>query len=90
MRFEPSAVLLTARRVMERLPGFRRGRTFDPHISLCYGPPPDGARALNSVKDLLAKPVRFDKLAAVNISLPVESHADVEAWTVAETYRTQP
>lgn len=86
VQFEASNALLAARRQLEKLEGFRQGRPFDPHISLCYGAPPEGSAARRDVQDLLRRPVRFDRLIAVNITLPVESHADVMAWTVAGTY----
>tara|TARA_R110002051_G_scaffold76014_1_gene138943 strand:+ start:222 stop:716 length:495 start_codon:yes stop_codon:yes gene_type:complete len=86
VRFEASDTLLAARRQLETLQGFRPGRAFDPHISLCYGAPPEGSAARRDVQDLLSKPVRFDRLIAVNITLPIETYADVMAWTVAETF----
>ena len=80
VRFRASDALLAARRLMEALPGFRPGRAFDPHISLCYGPPPDLTPLRPALQALLARPVRFDRLTAMNITLPVETHADVAAW----------
>ena len=72
---------------LEQLPGFRPGRKFDPHISLCYGAPPDGHGLDREIEALLDAPVRFGGLAGINASLPVETHDDVASWTVAETYR---
>ncbi len=86
VRFQPSDALLAARRLMEALPGFRPGPTFDPHISLCYGLPPDVRAHQPAMQALLDRPVRFDRFAAMNITLPVEAHADVAAWRIAASY----
>ena len=86
VQFEASTPLVAARSQLEKLPGFRPGRAFDPHISLCYGAPPEGSAAQRDVQDLLSAPVRFDRLVAVNITLPIESYADVMAWSVEGTY----
>jgi hypothetical protein len=32
------------------------------------------------INALLDRPVQFDRLIATNITLPVESHSDVELW----------
>ena len=87
VRLAPSEALLAARAELEQLPGFRPGRKFDPHISLCYGAPPDGHGLDREIEALLDAPVRFGGLAGINASLPVETHDDVASWTVAETYR---
>lgn len=79
VRFGASATLLAARDLIRQMPGHRPGRSFDPHISLCYGPPPAGSRQRREVQDLLTSPVRFDRLAAVRVAVPVSSHADVAA-----------
>ncbi|MFN3313011.1 MAG: 2'-5' RNA ligase family protein [Hyphomonas sp.] len=86
IRFKASDALVYARRLMEAPPGFRPGRTFDPHISLCYGPPPDAPKLTPSLQTLLAHPVRFDRLAAMKITLPVETHADVASWRMAASH----
>lgn len=86
VRFRASGALLAARRRMEALPGLRPGRAFDPHISLCYGPPPDLAPLGAALHALLARPVSFDRLAAVDISLPVETYEEVAGWRMAQTY----
>lgn len=86
VRFQASDALLAARSRMEALPGFRQGRAFDPHLSLCYGPSPDLTPLRPALHALLARPVRFDRLAAVDITLPVETYEDVAGWRVAKTY----
>lgn len=80
VRFEPSDQLLRARRAVEACPGFRTSRTFDPHISLCYGAPVDKAPLQEEMKALLRGPVRFDQLIATDITLPVETYADIRLW----------
>lgn len=80
VRFEPTEQLLRARSALESCPGFRSSRDFDPHISLCYGAPIDRAALQDEIRALLDHTVRFDRLVATEITLPVESHADVELW----------
>ncbi|MFN4024333.1 MAG: 2'-5' RNA ligase family protein [Hyphomonas sp.] len=87
VRFAPSDQLLAARRRMEALPDFRKGRAFDPHISLCYGPPPDLEAQRGAIAALLSRPMRFDRLAAVELFLPVETYEDVAGWTVRESWK---
>jgi 2'-5' RNA ligase len=86
IRFAPTGALLEARRLMAAMPGFRESRPFDPHVSLCYGPPPERASLGSAIHDLLTRPVRFDRLAAVEVTLPVETYADVARWRMAEIY----
>lgn len=80
VRFEPTEQLLQARAALERCPGFRPSRDFDPHISLCYGIPIDREALQDQINALLDRPVLFDRLIATDISLPVESYADIELW----------
>lgn len=82
VRFGVSEALKTARAMLERQSSFRQGRAFDPHMSLCYGPPPKGARTSKDVQALLANPVRFDRIATVSVELPVNSYDGVRAWKV--------
>lgn len=80
VRFERTEALIAARRMMKALPGFRSGRPFDPHLSLCYGIPPAGAIERADVHALLDQPVRFDRLVSVPIEIPVASQADIAEW----------
>ena len=80
VRFEPSSALKTSRQILENLPGFHTRRVFEPHISLCYGPPPEGAVHRSDVQGLVEKPVRFAALAEMQIKLPIEDYAAVRAW----------
>ncbi|GAB5454917.1 MAG: hypothetical protein Hens2KO_11460 [Henriciella sp.] len=80
VRFEPSDQLLRARRALEACPGFRTSRTFDPHISLCYGAPDDKVPLKEEMNALLRGPVQFDQLVATDITLPVETYADIRLW----------
>lgn len=82
MRFGLNDALTQARMALEQQPSFRQGRAFDPHMSLCYGPPPKGAHAQEDVRALLSNPVRFDRLATVSVELPVNSYDGVRAWRV--------
>ncbi|MHA7859202.1 MAG: hypothetical protein ACX94D_14045 [Henriciella sp.] len=81
VRFEPTEQVLRARAAFEARPGFRASRAFDPHISLCYGTPKNRGELQAEINALLERPVQFDRLIATNITLPVQSHADVELWT---------
>lgn len=67
--------------------GFRSTRSFAPHISLCYGPPVNEDALKPMIEALLTKPVRIDRVRAVEISLPVETHADVSTWSPIATFQ---
>jgi len=78
--------LKKARQALEADPCFRPSRDFDPHISLCYGTPPEGAAEREDVRALLEMPIRIEKLLAVEITLPVEQHSDILSWKPVRTY----
>ena len=78
--FGLSSTLKNARQILEALPGFHTSRVFEPHISLCYGPPPEGAADRSDVTALLDTSVRFAALAEMQITLPVEDYDAVRAW----------
>ena len=80
VRFEPTEHLLRARSAIEAHPGFRTSRDFDPHISLCYGMPKDREEIDAEIETLLDRPVRFDRLVATDIRLPVTTHDDIRLW----------
>lgn len=80
VRLHSSPALSAGRNALESVPGFRFGRAFDPHLSLCYGPPVHRTSTTAEIKSLLDKPVRFDRLVAMHIPLPVETHDDVRKW----------
>lgn len=86
MRFTPSDDLLKARALMAAMPAFRESRPFDPHLSLCYGPPPSLGPHRQAIGALFARPVRFNRLAAMDVSLPVATHEDVAGWRMREIY----
>ncbi len=86
VRFAATRSLLAARDRMERMPGSRAGRAFDPHVSLCYGPPPPSSRASEDVQALLRTQVRFDRLAAVDVTVPVTTHAQVAEWRIGPVW----
>ena len=55
----------------------------DPHVSLLYKKVPARVRKeLAAVIKLPVRSVRFDSIAAVRLSLPVRTGADVESWRV--------
>ena len=85
LRVEPNAALLQARKAFEAVSGFQSSRSFDPHLSLCYGPPPPGAANLASVQALLQKPVTFDRLVTVDIPARGSTYDDIRAWNVLGT-----
>ncbi|MEM9571161.1 MAG: hypothetical protein AAF996_06820 [Pseudomonadota bacterium] len=80
LRVEGNDALLKARAYFQSCPGFRAGRVFDPHLSLCYGAPPSGAADLPAVKALLDEPIHFDGLKRVELQLPVDSYDAIRAW----------
>ncbi|MEL6726935.1 MAG: hypothetical protein AAFP81_05280 [Pseudomonadota bacterium] len=85
VRFSPTRDLLNARTEFERLPGFRKGRMFDPHISLHYGPPPKVSMQWPEVRALLDRPVLFDRLVAVAVELPITRADHLDSWVELET-----
>ena len=85
LRVEPNAALLHARKTFEAVPGFQASRSFDPHLSLCYGSPPQGAADFASVQALLQKPVTFDRLVTVDIPARVSTYDDIRACKVLDT-----
>lgn len=86
VRVERSQRLLNARRYMEQQPGFKASRSFDPHLSLCYGARPPHAENMPEVQNLLASPIRFDTLCTVAIPAKVETYDDVRSWRVLERH----
>lgn len=86
LRVERHPKLLEARKWMEAQPGMKASRTFDPHLSLCYGEPPADAANLDIVRSLMDAPIRFDQLRTVAIPERVETYDDVRAWKTLETY----
>lgn len=85
LRVEPGQALIKARKAFETIPGFQSSRSFDPHLSLCYGPPPQRAANFASVQALLDEPVTFDRLAIVDIPARVSTYDDIRAWKVLDT-----
>lgn len=86
VRFAPTEGLLAARETLAQMPHSQTGRAFDPHVSLCYGPPPPGSRNREDVRALLGRPVRFDRLAAVPVTLPVSTHKQVAEWRISQVW----
>lgn len=86
VRFELSDALKTGRAALEAHPDFRPGRLFDPHISLCYGKPVQRELFEKDISALLSHPVRFDRLVAMHIPLPVATYDDIRKWREIETF----
>lgn len=82
-----SAQLELARASLAGRNGFRSTRSFAPHISLCYGPPVNEDAVKPLIDALLTKPIRIDRLQAMEISLPAETYADVSAWAPIATFQ---
>ncbi|MEL7540128.1 MAG: hypothetical protein AAGJ51_04430 [Pseudomonadota bacterium] len=85
VRIERHPALLRARAYMEAQPGIISSRAFDPHLSLCYGPPPAGAADWDAVKALSEQPIRFDRLKTVDIPPRVETYDDIRAWKALQS-----
>lgn len=83
----PDARLERARACLSSRAGFRSTRKFEPHISLCYGPPVDEAAMTPAIQALLSQPVRIDRVRAVAVELPVETYADVASWSPIATFQ---
>jgi len=79
-----------AREMPARMPGSLAGRAFDPYVSLCYGRPPAGSSGRTDVQALLHRPVQFDRLAAVSVTVPVATHEQVAAWQIIQTWQLGP
>ncbi|MEM7328819.1 MAG: hypothetical protein AAF437_08785 [Pseudomonadota bacterium] len=84
VRVKPNPALLQARTWMEAQAGFQSQRAFDPHLSLCYGPPPAGAQEWRTVRATLKGPILFDRLAAVDIPPRVETYDHIRAWKILD------
>ncbi|MEL6861058.1 MAG: hypothetical protein AAGL11_04410 [Pseudomonadota bacterium] len=80
IRLEISPQLAELRAALESAKGFRASRTFDPHVSLCYGSPPEHLGLSVHFSELLDHPVRFNQIWAMEINVPVETHANVRTW----------
>ena len=86
VRFHIRQPVLTLRSKFEAMEQFRPGRAFDPHISLHYGEPPEGAASRSLVLDLLERPVTFDRLRAVSVDLPITQSEDLKSWQVLDEF----
>ncbi len=86
VRMEPHPALLEAREFLLNQPRAKSSRDFDPHLSLCYGAPPEGAADWDQVRALLDQPVRFDALRSVVIPPIVETDEDVRRWREVQTF----
>ena len=86
VRVERHPALLKACDFMLNQPGGKTSRDFDPHLSLCYGAPPEGAADWDAVRALLDQPVRFNALHAAQIPPIVETDEDVRSWNALQTF----
>ena len=80
IRFEMSKALSELRQTLEGADSFKARRVFDPHLSLCYGPPPEAYASIAKPAELLDQPIRFDQIWMMDIEVPVVSHAQVRKW----------
>jgi len=78
--------LSEARERLEALSGANLRKPYDPHISLLYGDEPRlNAEMLEAMDALLKQPIKFDRLAGIEMSLPIAEHGDVARWkTISE------
>lgn len=86
LRLKLTSQLQKARDWLEAQPGFTSSRRFDPHISLCYGWPPEREDLASQVDALIQKSVRFNRLVLMQIMTPVKSHEDVAFWKPLATH----
>lgn len=86
VRFAISDALQAGRRALEALPEFRSRRAFDPHVSLCYGPPKNRLALEVQIEALLSRPVQFDRLSVTRITSTIEQHSDLEAWETVSVF----
>ena len=84
IRFSLSEELSSLRTALEYRQAFTSSRSFDPHLSLSYGAPPPPLDQKEKYSDLLAKPILFDQIWAVEIAMPVTSYEDIRSWRVIE------
>lgn len=80
LRMKMSDALSKLRQKLETHPGSHIGRLFDPHISLCYGPPPENAISPDQEASLISSPIVFDRIELTQIKVPVETYEDVLSW----------
>ena len=85
VRFRMTDLLSRARATLESREAFRPGRDFDPHVSLHYGSPPSNACHNEVIQDLLRHPVLFDRLALVEMQVPIEDHRALETWRIVDS-----
>ncbi len=86
IRFHATQAILALRAKFETMEKFRPGRDFDPHISLHYGEPPEGAASRSMVRNLLDQAVTFDRLRAVSVELPITQSEDLKSWQVLDEF----
>ena len=84
VRFRISDPLRRTRQKLEGHRAFRPGRAFDPHLSLHYGAAPLGAMDSQKVTALLDHRVRFDRLAMIEMDVPIEDQSAIQAWRTLE------
>jgi 2'-5' RNA ligase len=82
-RFKSSPALRKLTIKLGRAAKFSAKSPADPHVSLLYKKVSGRVRKeLATVIKLPVRSVRFDTLAAVRLSLPVRTSADVESWRI--------
>jgi len=83
VRFKPSAELRKLVADFGRVTKSRAKAPKDPHVSLVYKKIPRGTKkGLAAVLRLPFRTVVFDSIAAVRLTVPARTRADVEAWRI--------
>jgi 2'-5' RNA ligase len=83
VRFKSSPALRKLVADLGRAAKFPVKAPADPHVSLLYKKGPRRVKKeLAAVIKLPARSVRFDSIAAVRLTLPVRTGADVESWRI--------
>lgn len=86
VRLQATPQLQRARDWLEGQSGFVSSRPFEPHISLCYGPPPDHEDLNVEMTALASRRIRFERLAMMRIALPVQAPVDIAGWRQQALY----
>ena len=87
VKIQKSAGIEALRSRIEAMPEFQSSRPFDPHISLCYGPPPHAASELPELSALIGRSVLFTRIVQMEVTLPVNSYDAVRQWRKVDSVR---
>ncbi|MBV9619200.1 MAG: hypothetical protein JO201_08305 [Verrucomicrobia bacterium] len=91
VRFKSSSVLRKLGTELGRAGGVSTKAPSDPHVSLLYKKIPQRIKKeLAAAIKLPVRNVRFDSIAAVRLTLPVRTSADVASWRVVASKKLAP